>query len=82
MLSYAGCISGAMLREAYFETVRAAGLRDVRVLADVDTLASLRSAPPVEIREFQKRTGVRLDELRGLVRSVTFRAVKPLNDRA
>jgi len=78
VLAWAGCIAGAVERTEYFEIVDRAGLRDVRVLRNVDYLASIDavSVPPAWMRE----AGVRLEQMRGLVHSVTFRAVKPRTD--
>jgi len=77
--AYAGCVSGALRREAYFALVGAAGLTDVEVLRDVDQLAKLAESAPDEVRELEQRTGVALKDVLGLVRSVTFRAGKPAN---
>src|SRR5262249_60141969 len=49
ILSYVGCVSGAMRREAYFALVGAAGLGGVEVLRDVDYLATLMQSAPQEI---------------------------------
>ena len=77
LLAYVGCVAGAMRREEYFALLGAAGLGEVEVLRDVDYLATLVEAAPEEVRELEKRTGVRREEVLGRVRSVTFRAVKP-----
>jgi len=74
--AYVGCISGAMQRQAYFETLEAAGLRDVEILKDVDYLGAMLEAAPQEVRELLARTGVAAQEVLGKVRSVTFRACK------
>jgi SAM-dependent methyltransferase len=77
LLSYVGCVSGAMRREAYFGLVGAAGLRDIEVLRDIDYLAALLGSAPDEVRRLEDRTGVKREEVVGRVRSVTFRAFKP-----
>lgn len=77
ILSYVGCISGAVLREDYFALLAKAGLAPVEVLRDVDALATLVSSAPEELDAFQKRTGVSPRELSGKVRSLTFRVTKP-----
>jgi arsenite methyltransferase len=77
LLAYSGCVSGALRREAYFALLGAAGLQDVEVLRDIDALASLAEVSPDELRDLQERTGVALDDIRGRVKSVTFRAVRP-----
>jgi len=74
--AYVGCISGAMQRPAYFEALEAAGLRDLEILKDVDYLGAMLDAAPEEIRSLLERTGVAAEEVRGKVRSVTFRACK------
>jgi SAM-dependent methyltransferase len=74
--AYVGCISGAKQREAYFAAVEAAGLRDVEILKDVDYLGAMIDAAPDEVQALLERTGVAASELRGKVRSVTFRACK------
>jgi len=74
--AYVGCISGAMQRPAYFAALDAAGLRDVEVLKDIDYLGTMLDAAPDEVRELLARTGVSQDQVRGKVRSLTFRASK------
>ena len=78
LLAYVGCVSGAMRREEYFALVGAAGLIDVEVLRDVDYLAGLIQSAPDEVRALEARTGVKREEVLGRVRSVTFRASKPV----
>ena len=70
-------MSGALPRERYFDLVRAAGLGTAEVLRDVDYLASLLESVPDDVRALEQRTGVKKEEVLGIVRSVTFRAVKP-----
>jgi len=77
VLSYVGCISGAVVRGDYFGLLEKAGLAPVEVLRDVDALATLVSSAPEEVEVLRKRTGVDPRELSGKVRSVTFRATKP-----
>jgi len=77
ILAWVGCIAGALQRSEYLEIVERAGLRDLRVLRDVDYLASagVETEPPTWMSE----AGVRPEQLRGLVHSVTFRALKPVS---
>ena len=77
VLAYVGCVSGAVLREEYFGMLGAAGLGPVEVLDDVDYLAAVGDGPPAEVQAILERTGVRLEELTGKVRSITYRARKP-----
>lgn len=77
LLAYVGCVSGAMQRETYFGIVEAAGLSRPEILKDIDYLAAVGEAMPDEAAELMRRTGVRIEDLAGVVRSVTFRAVRP-----
>ncbi len=77
LLAYVGCVAGALEREAYFAAVEAAGLGGIEVLRDVDFLAAVGDDLPREVADLIERTGVRPADLAGVVRSVTFRAVKP-----
>jgi SAM-dependent methyltransferase len=78
LLAYVGCVAGAMEREAYFGTVAASRLRGVEVLRDVDYLATVGEVLPEEVLALLGRTGLRVEDVRGIVRSVTFRARKPV----
>ncbi len=77
LLAYTGCVSGAVRRESYFAMMGAAGLTQIEVLRDVDYLALLMDAAPEEVAELEKRTGVSRHQVKGVVRSITFRASKP-----
>jgi len=76
VLAYVGCIAGAAPREAYFGELRAAGLGDVAILRDVDSLAQWAAAAPEAAQALADRTGVSAAEVAGKVRSVTYRARK------
>ena len=76
LTAYVGCVSGAMQREQYLETVRNAGLSEVEILKDVDFLAAIGDTLPEEINFMAEKSGVRPEEIAGKVRSITFRAVK------
>ena len=77
LLAYVGCVSGAMPRQAYFDLVAAAGLTGVRIHKDVDYLAAGGYTFTGELQARLDRSGVRLSDLRGRVRSITFEARKP-----
>lgn len=79
LLAYVGCVSGAMRREEYFALVGAAGFERVEVLRDVDYLAMLMQSAPEEVRRLEALTGVKQEEVLGRVRSVTFRAFRPMH---
>jgi arsenite methyltransferase len=76
VFAYVGCISGASLRSDYFAMVERAGLRRVQVLREHDALAAYIDAAPEEARALVERTGVRVEDVTGKVRAVTYRAVK------
>jgi SAM-dependent methyltransferase len=76
LMAYVGCVAGAMRRETYFASIEQAGLGNISVLKDVDFLATVGAEPPEELVVLMQRTGVRLEQLEGKVRSVTFRADK------
>ena len=76
--AYVGCISGAVPREEYLDLLRQVGLTDIEVLSDSDYAAKVVGVDPARAEAFCARAGVQLDELLGVVHSVTLRAVKPL----
>ncbi len=83
LMAYVGCVAGALPREDYFAHVAAAGLQEVRILKDVDYLAGVGcDALPGETLRLMAEQGVGVEELAGKVRSVTFRAVKPVRTTA
>jgi arsenite methyltransferase len=75
--AWAGCIAGAMRREDYFAAIEAAGFEPVVVLKDVDYLAALgEDALPDTLRRKMSGSGLRMGDLAGTIRSVTYRAVR------
>jgi SAM-dependent methyltransferase len=76
VLAYVGCVAGALQRDRYFAIVEHAGLGQIEVLRDVDFLDTIGGALPDEVVELANRTGITVDDVRGKVRSITFRAVK------
>jgi SAM-dependent methyltransferase len=77
VLAYVGCIAGAALRDDYFDGLRQAGLTQIDVLSDVDYLVKLGEAAPEELQALAEQAQVRPEQVAGLVRSLTYRAVKP-----
>ena len=77
LLAYVGCVAGALPRQDYFTAVRAASLTGIEVLRDREALELLGGEIPAAVLELLERTGTAAEELRGKVRSVTYRAVKP-----
>jgi arsenite methyltransferase len=74
LLGYVGCISGAEERSCYFSALADSGLGDIEVLRDVDYLDSMLQTMPAEVEALLARTGTTLAEVKGTVRSVTYRA--------
>ena len=75
--AYVGCIAGAMQREPYFAAVEDAGFHPAEIIKDVDYLAALgEDALPDSLLETMREHGLRLQDLAGKVRSVTYRAVR------
>lgn len=77
LLAWVGCVAGAERREAYFAKLGAAGLGDVEVLRDIDYGETFLAAAPDQAAELLARAGVGIEEVRGTIRSVTYRARKP-----
>lgn len=77
VFAYTGCVAGALERSRYFALLSEAGFSTVEVLKDLDYLSSLAEATPESLEGVAGRLGVRLEELKGKVRSVTYRASKP-----
>ena len=73
VLAYVGCIAGAAQREVYFGQLQAAGLGEIEILEDVDSLSQWAD----EAKAISERTGVKPEDVVGKVRSVTYRARKP-----
>lgn len=76
LLAYVGCVAGAMQREAYFAAVEAAGLTDIEILGDADFLAAVEDHVPDDLTDLMESTGIGLNNVRGKVHSMTFRATK------
>ncbi len=74
VLAYVGCVSGAVERSRYFETLRAAGLGQIEVLKDVDYLATVGDCIPDEAKQLMTENGMTRADLEGVVRSITYRA--------
>jgi SAM-dependent methyltransferase len=76
--AYVGCVSGALQRETYFDLIRAAGLGSLELLKDSDYGAAIMSTAPGEAQRLFEQAGAAPEEIVGKVRSVTFRATKPV----
>jgi ubiquinone/menaquinone biosynthesis C-methylase UbiE len=76
VLAYVGCVAGAERRERYFEMLNAVGLGEVEVLKDIDFLEMTEKASPTEVLSLMEQAGIERDEVKGIVRSLTYRARK------
>ena len=76
LLAYVGCVAGAMQRETYFRALADAGLGELEILKDVDFLATAAELLPAAIEARLEEAGLTVEDLRGVVRSVTFRATR------
>jgi arsenite methyltransferase len=76
LLAYVGCVAGAMQRNEYFATVAAAGLSQIDVLSDTDVVATGCEIAPEQMQNLAERAGISIEELRGKIHSITYRAVK------
>jgi hypothetical protein len=54
----------------------AAGLGDIEIAKDVDFIASVADSLPKEINSAMDELGLNNDDLKGVVRSITYRARK------
>lgn len=82
LLAYVGCVAGALQRTAYFDLLRdAAGLGGIEVLRDVDAGSEYLKMSP-EAMDLLDKYRLKPDAIRGIVRSVTYRARKALSTNA
>jgi len=79
VMAYVGCVSGAVQRGDYLAMLTAAGLGDIEIVKDVDFIASVADSLPKEINSAMEKLGLAGDDLKGVVRSVTYRARKTDN---
>jgi arsenite methyltransferase len=77
--AYVGCLSGAIMKDAYLETIRAAGFEDVRVVEEtsfpIDYMANDPSAQP--IRDDLNLTPDEMHDLANTVVSLKATGKKP-----
>jgi SAM-dependent methyltransferase len=74
--AYVGCVAGAIRRDDYLAMLSNAGLGDIEVVKDVDFLATVADSIPKKIKVAMDELGLTVDDLEGVVRSVTYRARK------
>lgn len=76
LLSYVGCVSGAERRDDYFAKVESAGLSVTDVLVETDVVEVGCETAPDQVAQFAGRGDVAVEDLKGIVKSITFRAVR------
>ena len=67
--AYIGCVSGALLKEKYIETIKKAGFKDVNIISQISFPVEILTGIP-DITEKVKELGVPSDELESLAKSV------------
>ncbi len=77
VLAWAGCVAGAVDRKRYFGMLEAAGLGGLTIHRDIDYLATVIDTVPAELRAKISAAGLEDKDLAGIVRSITYGAVKP-----
>lgn len=75
LTAWVGCVAGAELRESYFSQLEAVGLAEIEVLRDIDYGESFLAAPE-QAAALLAGSGVSIEEVRGAIRSLTYRARK------
>jgi SAM-dependent methyltransferase len=76
ILAWVGCVAGAARREDYLAQIGDAGLRNVEILRELDLSRLADDFMLGEVKGFMEQIGVNVDELRGTLFSITFRAVR------
>ncbi len=76
VMAYVGCVSGAVQRDNYLAMLTEAGLGEIEIVKDVDFLATVADSLPKEINSAMEELGLATDDLKGVVRSITYRARK------
>lgn len=76
LYAYVGCISGAAMRDHYFGMLTDAGLGGIEIVKDIDYGAVVIDHAPAEAQRLATKAGIALEDLKGSIRSLTFRARK------
>ncbi len=79
VLAHVGCVAGALPKDDYFSHVRQAGLEHVEIIDEVDASRLAEDFMTDELSRLLSESGTRIEDLRGRVLSVTFRAEKPVS---
>lgn len=73
--AYIGCVSGALLKEKYVDTIKKAGFKDVNIMSQISFPVEMLTGIP-DITERIKALGVPSDELESLAKSVVSVKIK------
>jgi predicted xylose isomerase-like sugar epimerase len=76
VLACVGCVAGAEQREFYFRMLADAGLGEVEILKDIDSLEMTERASPAEVLSIMAQNGISREDVAGIVRPVTYRTRK------
>ena len=76
VLAYVGCVAGAMRRDDYLAAIGRAGLAGIEILKDDDYLNAAGYKFAEDFVASLAAAGLRFEDLRGIVRSVTWRATR------
>jgi len=74
-VAYTGCVSGALARDQYFQLLQEAGLKDIEIISEQDASEMFIDSTDPTIN--QLIAGRPLDDIRGLVASISLVAFKP-----
>ncbi|HSL17429.1 MAG TPA: arsenite methyltransferase [Methylomirabilota bacterium] len=74
--AWVGCVAGAIRRDEYLALLAGAGFGDIEIVRDIDFLAAIGDSLPEEIAVSLDELGLTAADLEGVVRSITFRALK------
>jgi hypothetical protein len=78
--AYVGCVAGAMLKEEYIETIRAASFENVEIVGEA-TFPTESMADDPMVKAVIEESNLPIDELREIgnsIISIKVKAVKPL----
>lgn len=81
--AYIGCLSGAMMKDDYIETIKTAGFQDVRIIGEIQPVEYMADDPTITkaIIEHLKIPSEKVKEFAGSVASIKVYGVKPNKTR-
>ncbi len=77
--AYIGCISGAVMKDEYIETIKAAGFQGVKIIGETSFPIEYRANDPIAkaITENLKIPTKKLNEIANSVLSIKIYGIKP-----